>query len=74
MTAKSGRQLSWSAASIGRVEALVVVRAQGSGQMRSGGEAEDADAVGIDLPLGGVSAHQAYGALRIFKGCGRFGM
>jgi hypothetical protein len=39
----------------------------------SGGEAEDADAVGVDLPFGGVLADQAHGALGVFEGCGGFG-
>ena len=40
--------------------------------MRSGGKAEDADAIGIDVPLGGVRADDAEGALRVLQGGGRF--
>ena len=57
----------------GGVEPFVVVGAEGDGEVGSGGEAEDADAVGIDLPFSGVGADQAYGALRVVEGCGGFG-
>ncbi len=35
--------------------------------MGSGGEAEDADAVAIEMPLGGVGAGEAHGLLSIFE-------
>src|SRR5277367_4095791 len=35
--------------------------------MAAGGEADDADAMGIDGPLGGIRSHQAHGALDIEK-------
>ena len=34
-------------------------------QMAAGGEADDADAVGIDVVIGGAGAHQLHGAARI---------
>ena len=40
--------------------------------MRSGGEAEHADAIGIDVPLSGVRADKADGALRVLKSGGGF--
>ncbi len=47
------------------VKSLVEVSAQGGGKMRAGGEAQDSDAVWIDVPLGGVGAHDAEGTLSI---------
>ena len=37
------------------------------GKMRSGGEANNADAVGIDLPLRCVNARKTHSLLRVFK-------
>jgi hypothetical protein len=45
----------------------VGVVAEDHSEMRAGGEAEDADAVGIDVPLGGVGAGDAHGLLRVFE-------
>ena len=39
---------------------------------RAGGEAEDADAIGIDVPFGGVRTDEADGALRVLEGGGGF--
>ncbi len=72
MTAKSGRQLALSAASAGWVEAVIEVRAERCGEVGSGGEAEYADAIRIDVPFGGVGADEADGALCVLKGGGRF--
>ena len=55
----------------GIVEALVVVRAEGGGEMGSRRKAEDADAMRVDVPVRGMGANDAEGALRILKGgCG----
>ncbi len=40
--------------------------------MASGGEAEDADAFGVDVPLGGVGAGDAHGLLGVFEVGGVF--
>ena len=45
----------------------VRVDAGGSDEMAAGREAEDADLVRVDVPLGGVEADQAEGALRVFE-------
>ena len=71
MTAKSGRQLGCRRRP-GWVEALIVVRAECGGEMGSGGETEDADAIGIDVPFGGVRADEADGALRVLESGGGF--
>ena len=47
------------------VKSLVEVSAQGCGKMRAGGEAQDSDAVWVNVPLGGVGAYDAEGALSI---------
>ena len=49
------------------VQALVVVSADGCGKMGAGGEAEDADSLGIDVPFGGVLADDAHGALGVLE-------
>src|SRR5258708_7144103 len=54
----------------GVVEALVVVGADGSGQVGSGGKAKDADALWVDIPLGSMLADQTHGALGILEGSG----
>ena len=53
---------------------MVVVIADGGGEMAAGGEAEDADFVRVDVPVGGVEADEAEGALRVFEGHGGFGV
>ena len=47
------------------VKSLVEVSAQGGGKMSAGGEAQDSDAVWINVPLGGVGAYDAESALSI---------
>ena len=47
------------------VKSLVEVCAQGGGKMRAGGEAQDSNAVWINVPLGGVRTYDAEGALSI---------
>ena len=42
---------------------IVEQNGRGSGQFGAGGEAHDADLVGIDVPFLGVGAHQADGLL-----------
>lgn len=46
---------------------IVGVIAEDGGEVGSGGEAEDADAVRVDVPLGGVGAGDAHGLLRVFE-------
>ena len=58
---------------LGGVKALVVVGAEGGGEMASCGEAENAYAFGVDVPLCRVSADEADGTLGVFKGSGGFG-
>ena len=41
--------------------------AEDYGEVGSGGEAYGADAVGVDVPLGGVGAGQAHGLLGVFE-------
>lgn len=53
----------------GVVEALFIVGAEGGSEMSAGGEAEDADAVGVDVPFCRVSADDTDGALGVLKGC-----
>ena len=48
------------------------MRAECGGEMRSGGKAKDADAIGIDVPLGGVRADEADGALCVLESGGGF--
>src|SRR5579863_10369023 len=48
--------------------------AERGGEMGAGGKSERADSIRIDMPFGGVKAHEAEGALRILKGGGRFGV
>src|ERR1035437_10313203 len=45
----------------------VRVDAGGGDEMTAGGEVEDADLVRVDVPLGGVEADQADGALRVCR-------
>ena len=52
----------------------VGVVAKNYGEVSSGREAEDADAVGIDVPLGGVGTGDAHGLLRVFEVGGVFGV
>src|ERR1700722_10290826 len=47
------------------VKSLVEVSAQGGGKVRAGGEAQDSNAVWINVPLGSVGAYDAEGALSI---------
>jgi len=54
------------------VEALIEVRAERGGEMRSGGETKDADAMRVDVPFGGVRPDEADGALRVLQSGGRF--
>src|SRR5579872_3125356 len=56
----------------GWVEALIVVRAERGGEMGSGGKAEDADAIGVDVPIGCVGADEAHGALGVLQSGGGF--
>src|SRR5271170_7350561 len=56
------------------VEALIEVGAESSRKMRSGGEAKNAHSLGIDMPLGCVSADDADCALRILQCRGRLGV
>lgn len=58
----------------GVVEAFLVVSADGGGEVTSCGEAEDADALGVDVPLGRVSTDDAEGALCILEGGIGFGI
>ncbi len=63
----------WAAGEfIGRVdigvETLVEAGAEGGGEMAAGGEAEDADAVGVEVPLGCVGTDEGHRALRVFEG------
>ncbi len=48
--------------------------ADGGGEVSAGGEAEDADALGIDVPFGGVLADDAHGALGVLQGGVGFGI
>src|SRR5579859_237935 len=48
--------------------------AEGGGEVGSGGEAEDADAVRVDVPCGGVFANDAEGALGVLQGSRGFGI
>ena len=58
----------------GNVTALEVgVGAEDGGEVGSGGKADDADAVGIDVPLGCVGASDAHGLLRVFEVFGVLG-
>jgi hypothetical protein len=54
------------------VESLLVVRAEGGGEMCSGREAENADPMRINVPLRGVLADKAERALGILQSSGRF--
>src|SRR5580700_4184705 len=47
------------------VKSLVKVCAQGGGKMRARGEAQDSDAVWINVPLAGVGAYDAESTLSI---------
>ena len=67
MTAKSGRQLSWVSGIHGIIKTLPEGGAERGGQMGSCGEAEDADAVRVDVPIGGVGAHDTERALGILQ-------
>ena len=46
------------------------MRADVGDEVAACGEAEDADLVWVDVPLGGVEADEAEGALRVFEGGG----
>ena len=46
---------------------VVGVIAEGDDEMRPGGEAESAEAVGVDVPLCGVGASDAHGLLGVFE-------
>lgn len=46
---------------------VVGVRGESYGEMGAGGEAEDADAVAVEMPLGGVGAGDAHGLLGVFE-------
>jgi hypothetical protein len=46
---------------------VVGVGAHEDGEIASGGEADDADARGVDVPGGGVGAGDAHGLLRVFE-------
>ena len=48
--------------------------AQGGGKVSPGGETEYADAMRVDVPLGGTGADEAEGALGILKRGGGFGI
>src|SRR5207247_9008417 len=50
-----------------RIGAFVNVRSQGSREVAAGGESEYADALGIEVPFFGVSAHEAHGALGVLQ-------
>ena len=50
------------------VETLIEVSAEGSGKVAAGGEAENADAVRIDVPLRGMGADNPEGPLGILEG------
>ena len=52
----------------GIVEALIEVSAEGGGEMGSGGEAQNADAMRVDVPLRSVFADYADGALGVLEG------
>src|ERR1700722_10359666 len=56
------------------VKPLVEVSAQSGGKMRAGGEAQDSNAVWINMPLGGVGAYDAEGALSILQRRRRLGI
>lgn len=49
------------------VQALIEVRAKGGGKMGSGGEAEDANAMRVNVPIIGMRAHDAEGALGVLE-------
>lgn len=55
----------------GLVEALGEVGADFGDEESAGGKAKDADFVRIDVPLGGVLADEAHGALRVVEGLAR---
>jgi len=57
----------------GVVEALVKMSGEGGGEVRSGGEAKDADAVGSVRPRVGVSADHAESTLGVLQGGGGIG-
>ena len=50
------------------VEARDKVRAERRSQVRTRGEAQYADSIGIDMPLGRMLPHQAHRALRVLQG------
>ena len=49
------------------VESLIEVGAQGSGKVATRGEAQNADAVGVDVPLAGMRADEPESPLRVLK-------
>ncbi len=58
----------------GIVEAFVEMGAESGGEVGSSGKAEDADAVGIEVPIGGAGANDAHGALGVLQSGGGFGI
>ena len=46
---------------------VVGVIAEDDSEMRTGGEAQDADTIGVDPPFGGVSASDPHGSLGVFE-------
>src|SRR5690349_17799142 len=57
----------------GIVKAFVEMGGEGGGKMRSGGKAEDADFVRVDVPFSGALANDAEGALGVLQSGGGFG-
>src|SRR5262249_52926872 len=57
----------------GRIQALLVMRAQCRRQVAACGESQHADALRIDVPLRSMLPNDAYSALRILKRRCRFG-
>ena len=64
MTAKSGRQLTWSTASIGSYSLGEPV-AVASGEVPARREADHADSSRVDAPFRGAAADQADGPLGV---------
>ena len=54
------------------VEAMFKMGAEGGSEMRSCGEAEDADAIRIDVPFDRMRANNAEGALGVLESCRGF--
>ena len=70
--AKSGRQLSASAASTGAIGPLREMRADGGDEVSAGGKTDHADLVRIDMPLRGMLANKPQRALRVLQRCLHF--